>query len=284
VLNGQIYVLGGIDNANNILDSMEIYDPVADEWTFGPNMPDAGTGEAHVIGNKIYTQARLAVNSVHIFDPNTDQWSTVIVNDSGGQFGSSDTYADAFWGDLVVGVEGASVLDANMLVHAYQPSENQWLSGTPLQVRELLRPSVTVVGDTMYVIGGFGGATSCSFSSCDRGALDWVLKYDLPTDVWDPNSAADMDTERDHLETVNFNGNIIALGGNPVGCSSSSCSIGSPMRSAESYNPGTNTWTDISSMLTPRKDFTAVVLGGDLYVVGGDDGSEEIAIVERYRP
>jgi len=45
-----------------------------------------------------------------------------------------------------------------------------------------------------------------------------------------------------------------------------------------------DTWTDISSMLNPRQDFVAVVVNGDLYAIGGDNGSNETASVERYRP
>ncbi len=287
-LDGKIYVLGGFDKSNNSQSSMEIYDPSTNKWSYGPVIPTTTSGEALVISNKIYVES-INANQVHIYDLTTG-WSTVTVSNSGGQFGASDTYNDTTWGKLVAGVEGASVSisDRIMEVWAYQPSGNQWLSGTDLSIREWLRPSVTVVDDTMYVIGGFGHKSSCSFSSCDRGARDWVYKYDLLNDTWNTTSAAEMNTARDSLVTVSRNGKIIALGGNPVSCSDSSinpdCNIGAPMRSAESYNPSTNQWTDISSMLNPRKDFAAVVLGGDLYAIGGHDGSDETASVERYRP
>ncbi|MDJ0833418.1 MAG: kelch repeat-containing protein [Gammaproteobacteria bacterium] len=283
VLNGKIYVIGGLDSNSNELLSMEIYDPVADSWSIGAPLPAAGAfGEAHVIGGKIYIKSDNA-SDVHVYDPATG-WSTVTTIGGGQSFGASDTYNDTIFGNIIVGVLGASVFDSLETV-GYQPSGNQWLVGTNLSIRELLRPSVTVVGDTMYVIGGFGGRFSCSFSSCDRGALDWVLKYDLTNDTWDEFSADEMNVERDNLETVNLNGKILAIGGNPVGCSfSGSCSIGNPLRSAEIYDPVANSWTEISSMLNPRKDFAAVVLNGDVYVIGGYDGNDETTSVERYRP
>ena len=283
-MNGKIYVLGGFDSNNNSLNSMEIYDPVQNQWSVGPGTPTTTFGEAHVINGRIYIQSTSA-NQVLVYDPAVG-WSTVPVSTSGGSFGASDTYFDTVFGlgDIIIGVNGTTPSDAELDVTGYQPSGNTWIVGNGLPIRELLRPSVTIVGDTMYVIGGFGGRTSCNFFNCDRGALDWVLKYDLTTDVWDTVSAAEMSTERDNLQTVELNGKIIALGGNPVGCSSSSCSIGSPLRSAETYDPAANSWSNISSMLVPRKDFAAVVLNGDLYAIGGYDGADETARVERYRP
>jgi N-acetylneuraminic acid mutarotase len=283
-LNGKIYVLGGFDNNSNFLDSMEIYDPTTNTWSAGPTIPSSVNSEAHVVGGKIYVESSSAVDDIHIFDGNS--WSTVTTTNAGGVFGASDAYTDATWGPLIIGVEGVNSAIDPLKVWAYQPSKNEWLVGADLQIRVLLRPSVTILDDTtMYVIGGFGSLTSCGFFSCDWGSLDWVYKYDLASDTWDTSSATDMNTERDNLETVNLNGKIIAIGGNPVSCSSaSSCNIGAPLRSAESYDPATNTWTDISSMLTPRKDFAAVVLNGDLYVIGGNDGSQKTANVERYRP
>ncbi len=284
VLNGKIYVLGGWDGDNS-LATMEIYDPVTNQWSSGPAMPSATTSEAQTIDDKIYIESSLAADDIHIFDPALNSWETVTVNNSGGQFGASDTYNDPTWGSLIAGVRGASTANNAVEVWAYQALGNQWLRGTDLSIREMLRPSTTILDDTtMYVIGGFGGLTSCNFFNCNRGALDWVFKYNLITDSWDTASATEMNTARDNLVTVDLNGDIIAIGGNSVSCSSASCNIGAPMRSVESYNPATNSWSDISSMLTPRKDFAAVVLSGDLFVIGGDDGSAESASVERYRP
>ena len=289
VINGKIYVVGGFDSNSNSLSSMEIYDPVADQWTFGPSAPTTVTGPAHAISGMLYVES-INANQVHIYNP-AGGWSTVTVSTTGGSFGSlgwSDTYTDTTFGfgDIILGVEGATPGN-NVVIAGYDPpAGNEWLFGSnPLVIIEWLRPSVAIVGDSMYVLGGFGRNTSCTFSSCDRGARDWVYEYDILNDMFSNIGAADMSTARDNLAAVAFNGNIIALGGNPVSCSfSGTCNINSPMRSAESYDPVANTWTDISSMLNPRQDFTAVVLNGDLYAIGGDNGSNETASVERYRP
>ena len=44
------------------------------------------------------------------------------------------------------------------------------------------------------------------------------------------------------------------------------------MRTVEKYNPTSNTWCEVSPMLTPRRGLGAAILDGILYVVGGSDG------------
>ena len=44
------------------------------------------------------------------------------------------------------------------------------------------------------------------------------------------------------------------------------------MKSVEKYNPTTDTWCEVSPMLTPRRGLGAAILDGILYVVGGSDG------------
>ena len=44
------------------------------------------------------------------------------------------------------------------------------------------------------------------------------------------------------------------------------------MKSVEKYNPTTDTWCEVSPMLTSRRGLGAAILDGILYVVGGSDG------------
>ena len=44
------------------------------------------------------------------------------------------------------------------------------------------------------------------------------------------------------------------------------------VKSVEKYNPTTDTWCEVSPMLTPRRGLGAAILDGILYVVGGSDG------------
>lgn len=52
--------------------------------------------------------------------------------------------------------------------------------------------------------------------------------------------------------------------------------------SGEKYDPFHNRWTPIGDMLSPRSNFTAVVLEDRIFVIGGFDGTTTIAMVEIY--
>lgn len=54
------------------------------------------------------------------------------------------------------------------------------------------------------------------------------------------------------------------------------------LRSAEAYNPRTNTWHAVYSMLTPCSSFWIEVIDSLLFVVGGFSDSKIIVDVEFY--
>lgn len=54
------------------------------------------------------------------------------------------------------------------------------------------------------------------------------------------------------------------------------------LRSAEAYNPETNTWSPVPSMLTPRSNFGIEVVEDRLFVAGGFDGSTTTSKAEYY--
>ena len=80
---------------------------------------------------------------------------------------------------------------------------------------------------------------------------------------------------------------IYIFGGAPVSCSDlnpSNCSRGNTLRDAEIYDPATGSSVDLPPMLTPREGFETVVLDGNIYLIGGDDGDGVTGKVDRYIP
>lgn len=278
VLNGRIHVIGGFDGAS--LRSMEIYDPSTDQWTPGPAVPPLGTGLglAEVVGGNIYVDAT-GSNDVHVFNGTT--WSTVTPTPASDvSFGSdAATYVDATFGEIVFGVAGGSSITREVSPTGYAPDTNQWLTATSLMGNEWLRPSVVILGDLMYVLGGFGDVSS------PRGAQERVMTLNLTNDTWTTTGIASMGTARDNMSASVLDGRIYAFGGNAVsGCAGVNCVVGSEYRSAEMYDPATNTWVPIAAMFTARKEFDSVVLNGQIYVIGGRSGGEYVGAVERYTP
>ncbi|XP_077289997.1 kelch-like protein 28 [Arctopsyche grandis] len=55
-----------------------------------------------------------------------------------------------------------------------------------------------------------------------------------------------------------------------------------PLRSVERYNIVMNSWTSVASMLAERYHHEAVVLDGNIYVIGGSDGNTVLNTMEIY--
>lgn len=56
----------------------------------------------------------------------------------------------------------------------------------------------------------------------------------------------------------------------------------SRMSSGEKYNPGTNTWTPIPEMYSPRSNFAIEVIDDMIFAMGGFNGVTTIYHVECY--
>jgi len=285
VLDGKIYVLGGA-GANP--PTVEIYDPVQNIWTNGQSLPSLPitSWSAEVLNGKIYVDDSTN-DQVFEFDPNIG-WSTVPVPPGGGfngSFGfSSSTYVDATFGDIILGATSKTSLSGTPInVRGFDPSPATWLTGvTGLGVTELLRHSVEIIGDTLYVFGGFGQSNSLD----DRGAQEKLFGYNILTDGWS-FTLASMVSARDTLGSAVLDDKIYAMGGNPVTCGLLNCNtpnIGPPFRSVEIYDPTANTWTSGTSMFQARTEFSAVTLNGKIYAIGGSDGNNTLGKVERFTP
>lgn len=287
VLDGLIYVFGGI-TPGGATNSVEVYDPVTDSWSSGESMPDNSLGPAVAVNGKIY----MPVDSdrVRIFDPSLvegNRWSTVTAVNSGlndKSLHDAAGYEEATFGDILVGTHGVILFNGPLFFRAYDPVDNQWLfpeTGDTQSLRELLRFTVEVVGDSMYVIGGFGQMNSFD----DRGARDNVMEFDLLTEEWGGFGSGRLNLARDDHASAVFEDRIYIFGGAPVSCGLSGCTRGLPFREAEVFDPATNESTNLPEMFQPREDFDAVTLDGNIYVIGGLDGNnDELAAVERFTP
>lgn len=104
----------------------------------------------------------------------------------------------------------------------------------------------------------------------------------LPTSLpgsW--TATGTMTTARwNHTGTLLPDGRVLVAGGFGPG-------LGTPLATAELYNPATGTWTPTGSMREPRRGHTATLLPtGKVLVAGGDQGSltAALASAELYDP
>ncbi len=262
--NGKIYVFGGWDGST-ALSTVEIYDPATDSWSFGKSIPVTMVRpSATVIGNKIYVVPTFD-SPVRIYDPVINDWSTgknVPYNDMHGSCGMMNDY--------VVSATPDGALNATIFVYFYKVSEDNWYVTTnPLSATDQRWFSVACIGTDLYMVGGY--------LQFIRGNEVWggLRRFDAnaTSDPWTILSG--MNTARYSTASVTLNGEIVTLGGTDGT---------QELRTAEAYDPATNSWRDLPSMFRHRDDFAAVVLDGKIYVIGGDSGSNKLKNVEVYTP
>ncbi|KAK6044426.1 kelch repeat protein [Cooperia oncophora] len=85
-LDGHLYALGGKDESERSLNSVEKYNPTTDQWTavtpMNERRSNVGGG---VVNKKLYAMGGYDGATKHqsceVFDPETNVWSTVIYKD-----------------------------------------------------------------------------------------------------------------------------------------------------------------------------------------------------------
>jgi glucose/arabinose dehydrogenase len=166
VLNGDIYVIGGMDANGQSVNTVEIYDPDTNTWRVGPSLQTRRDNPgAAVIGGKLYvvggrtrnadgTTVNGTLNTLEIFDPLTGQWTfgapmptgrrTMMIGTIGGRF-------------QVIGGEanGSATFVQN---EEYNPRTNTWRT---LAAMNSITGSTGrhgaafgTIGDVFYAAGG----------------------------------------------------------------------------------------------------------------------------------
>ena len=186
-----------------------------------------------------------------IYDPSTNTWeylweifpsprSNMVVASVG-----QNIYAIGGW--------NADTQSVYSYTHKYDPISSEWLTMTSM-ITPVSGAGGVVIGNSIYVIGGFDGTS---------GTRD-VQIYNTATDSW--SAGTPLPEPRSELETVYLGGLIYAIGGNRSG--------GDPNPSTnlvEIYDPVLDTWTAGAPLPAIRASMAAVVRQGKIYVIGGTD-------------
>ena len=210
----QVYVVGGLDSANRLVDAFLRYDLSTNAWTRLPNKPTLVSGVALVAqGGRLYAiggyngESR-PVDVVEVYDPQTARWS--------------------------------------LETHLPQP-----LGGV----------AACAVEGVLYVFGGLGAERT----------FDSVWAYDLSARTWQARSGMP-GGPRAFAGAAALDGAIYVVGGWPA------------LRTAERYDPRTDTWTTLPSLARGRQGLAVAAVGRRLYAAGGGAKWEGTGIVEYYDP
>lgn len=140
---------------------------------------------------------------------------------------------------------------------------------TPSSSLPNLDPPVTsfggaIVGDHVYVYGGHLGSAH-HYSTEGQSARFARLNLQSPNS-WEDLAAV---PKRTGLAMVPYQGRLIRIGGFEARNKEGEDEHLVSMADVASYDPATNTWTELTPLPQGRSSHDAVVIGNKLYVVGG---------------
>ncbi|XP_075472224.1 actin-binding protein IPP isoform X1 [Ascaphus truei] len=245
VLEGMIYVIGG-EKDSMIFDCVECYNPVSMQWSAvsSMNQPRCGLGVCACHG-AIYSLggwigAEIG-NSIERFSPEENAWQIV------GSMAVPRYYFGCCEIQGLIYVVGGISQDGTELCSAevYDPIARRWKALPPMSTcRAYL--GVAALNDCLYVVGGWNESEE---------ALSTVEKFSFEEERW--VEVAPIKIPRAGVSVVSVNGLLYAAGGRATGQDFSA-----PVTSdcVEVYNPHTDTWTEIGSMITSRCEGGLAVL------------------------
>ncbi|MFC2103964.1 kelch repeat-containing protein [Bacteroidota bacterium] len=196
VVNGKIYAIGGETGSFydfDATDVVEIYDPVADEWTYATSMPTArGYGGCGVHNDTIYVFGGYGdneSNAVEKYSPVTDNWITEEPMPDTRYTFMTTVVNNKFY---LIGGWGVN------LVEEYNPVTKEWTTKAPMPTYRG-GSGIDVIGNNIYVVGGRGG---------DSNELE---VYNVENDSWE--ELQPLPTPREGLAAAIIDNSIYALAG-----------------------------------------------------------------------
>ncbi len=251
-MDGQVYVVGGMDAGGVALTTVEAYDVATDAWSAAPEHPAAIhhpmaavlDGVLYVAGG--YGEGSSATRRVHRLGQ--DGWEAVARLPLARAAGTMVALGGRLLLAGGVGLEGG--LAREML--AYDPVADAWsvLDGPPTPREHL---GGAIVEGRFLTVGGRIG----------REHVGVVEAWDSATATWE--ALPDMPTARAGLGvTATCDGGLVAIGGEDIrGVADGT------FAAAEAYDPSSRSWRRLPDLPIGRHGIGAVSVGPTVLVIGG---------------
>jgi len=237
VLGGRLYLFGGLGSGAG---RTQIFDPAANRWTTGADMPfAAGSSSSAVIGGKVYVAGGIVgtatTDRTAVYDPATNRWTQLAPMPAGRNHAASGTDGRRLF---VFGGRGPGSGDRNEVangfatVQVYDPATNRWSTSDdpasglrPLpQARGGMGRAVNVGGELLVM----GGETRNGAGATSAGVYARVDRYDPVAGTW--RQGTPMPTPRHGIYPVALAGRVVVAGGGTQAGFSSAAVV-------EVYNP-----------------------------------------------
>lgn len=246
-VDGKIYVIGGVENYNKV----EAFDIETDSWETKASMPNGrafvGSGvvdsNVYIIGGSKFNEPALKV--VEKYDPVTDEWTTVDSMEN-ARFGMGS----CVYNNKIYTFGGNN--PAETTVEVYDPVEGNWISDLAAMPTARWEPECVLVGDKIYVIGGF-------LNPATGAASDDVEMYDPESNTW--TTKASLPERRGGGTTIYANEKIYYFGG--------SKSFSAPLKNVWIYDPLIDQWYVMPDMPFAWFLMSSSVVDDMVYLMAG---------------
>ena len=244
VLNGKVYVIGGI----GAKQSCEVYDPATRRWAAIPSLP---VGADHMAvaaaAGKIYVMGGIGAGArTQVYDPRTNRWTRAADMPVAREQMVGVTIQNKIYvvGGVVRGVGSVGHLTV------YDPATNRWqtLPSMPTARNHL---GAAALGGKLYVAGGRAGRLFADLEMYDPASKRWTKLPPMPTARGGTGAAA-------------LDGKLIVMGGE-----------GNRLRNdgifpqTEEYDPSTRKWRKLRDMNPGLHGIYPVTIGDEIFVAGG---------------
>lgn len=208
-----------------------------------------------------------ATDSVEAYDPASDSWHSIaafpsVLHHANVAVVNERLFVAGFY-------VGSSFTEASGSVYEYDPSQDAWAARTSLPAgTERASACVAQLDGVMYL---FGGARA--------GSVADASAYDVASDTW--RELPRLPEPREHCAAGTIDGRIVIAGGRANG-------IGGFQPNTWIFDPASGRYTPGAPLLTARGGVAGAVLGGLLYLFGGEgnaaDPSGVFPQVDAYDP
>ncbi len=268
VWQGKIYVFGGKSINNRVLNTVEVYDPVIEQWdtTRVPHFDKGRYNTAAVVfKNKIYLIGGRnegdVIDDVEVYDPVQNLWSEAQ--------------------ELHMEREGhtAAVLNGRIYVFGgqnedhyvvgkvewYDVNKNKWMEEKNGMQQPRVAPLALEINNLLYMFGGyyFGLTRTFYTAQLQSGNLKWVKGADLPQ-------------PRAYGVAILKQDSVFLIGGEISDGVTDKVTV---------YDLNRKTYVQEASLNTPRSGLTGVCLHDTLFAIGGySQNNVPLNTVEMYVP
>jgi len=284
LLDGRVLVAGGGGEASA---AAELYDLGRGTWSATGSLTTARFGhtatllpDGRVLVAGGYNHDWLA--SVELYDPRSGTWSS-----TGSMATARGGHTATPLPDGTVLVTGGNVgpggdfYATSSVVEVYDPKTAEWTATASMSTARGGHTATLLPDGVVLVVGGDGGVNGIG------SPLATAELYDPSSGRWTATGSMTEARSNSHTATLLLDGTVLVTGGGYA-------ADGSPLASAELYDPGSGLWTATASMVVGRVAQTATLLpDGRVLVAGGDmsgggsdleGGPVDIASAELYDP